>query len=204
MTQSIRLSTRTRHNWLIDATLFAGALLALLTGIYFLFLPIGGFQGGRNPAYGTIYLFTRQTWDDLHTWGGVLMIATVLVHFAFHWDWVKMMARRIWRIAWGDRINFSRGAKINVAIDLAVALGFLATAVSGIYLMFLPRAFQGGANPGWDPGLLFTRSTWDLIHTWGAVVMVVAALLHFFIHWRWISNVTQRFWRSLVPAESSR
>jgi hypothetical protein len=201
MTQVVRLSGRTRHNWLIDVTLFLGALLALLTGMYFLYLPSGGFQGGRNAAYGFTLFFSRQTWDDLHTWGGVLMILAVVVHFAWHWEWVKMMARRVWRILSGDTINFSRGAKINVAVDLGVALGFLATAVSGIYLMFLPRGFQGGANPGWDPGLLFSRLTWDLIHTWGAVVMVIAAMLHFAIHWRWINNVTQRVWRSLMPIQ---
>ena len=197
MTQSIRLSARTRHNWLIDTALFAGAATAVITGIYFLFLPSGGFQGGRNAAYGINLLFNRQTWDDLHTWGGVLMIVTAVVHFAIHWSWVQMMARRIWRNTRGEAINFSRGARINVAVDLGVALGFLATAVSGIYLLFLPRGFQGGANPGWDPSFLFSRTTWDMIHTWGAVIMIIAAILHFVIHWRWITNVTRRFWLSL-------
>lgn len=200
MTQVVRLSTRTKHNWLVDAALFGGAVTAVVTGLYFLFLPSGGFQGGRNAAYGITILFNRQTWDDLHTWGGVLMIATAVVHLAIHWSWVQLMARRIWRNARGEAINFSRGARINVAVDLGVALGFLATAVSGIYLLFLPRGFQGGANPGWDPGFLFSRTTWDLIHTWSAVIMVIAAMLHLVIHWRWITNVTHRFWLSLRPA----
>jgi len=51
------------------------ALLAALSGIYFLFLPVSGYQGGRNPMYGVTVLFERSAWDDLHTWGGVVMIA---------------------------------------------------------------------------------------------------------------------------------
>lgn len=200
MVQPTRLSARTRHNWLIDAALFAGALTALLTGFYFLFLPLGGYQGGRNPAYSYTLLFGRQTWDDLHTWGGVSMIITAVVHLAIHWGWVQMMGRRVWRIARGEQLNFSRGARVNVAIDLAVALGFLVAAVSGITLLFMPRGYQGGSNPGWDPGFLFSRTTWDMLHTWGSVVMVIAAVLHFAIHWRWISNVTRRCWSALRPA----
>jgi hypothetical protein len=203
MTKNSGLSWQTRQNWIIDAAVFIGAVLSLLTGIYFLFLPSGGYQGGRNPAYNVVILFGRQTWDDLHTWGGILMIAAVVVHFAIHWEWVKMMARRVWRIARGQAINFSRGAKINVAVDLVIALSFLATAVSGIYFLFLPHGFQGGRQAGWDPGLLFSRTTWDLVHTWGAVVMVVAAMLHFVIHWRWIANVTRRFFLRTTKARAA-
>ncbi len=195
MTKTGRLSKRTRQNWLIDASVFVGAVLSLVTGIYFLFFPSGGYQGGRNPAYGIVLLFGRQTWDDLHTWGGILMIAAVVIHFTIHWEWVKMMARRTWLMSRGGRVNFSRGAKVNVAINIAIALSFLAAAVSGIYFLILPRGFMGGLQTGWDPGLLFSRTTWDLIHTWSAVVLAVAAMLHFIIHWRWIVNVTSR----LIP-----
>ncbi len=91
------ISKQTRNNWLIDAAVAIGAVVAALTGIYFLFLPAGGYQGGRNPAYGITILFSRQTWDDLHTWFGALMIAAVVIHFAIHWHWVKGMAKRIAR-----------------------------------------------------------------------------------------------------------
>lgn len=197
MKKTIRLSRQTQQNWLIDAAVFAGALLAGLTGIYFLYLPSGGYEGGRNPAYGLSILFGRGTWSDLHTWGGVLMILAVVIHFAIHWQWVKMMSRRIGRAFVGKGKGFSRGAKINLIINLVIGLSFLITAISGIYFLFLPHGYQGGRNLGWDPGLLFSRATWDLFHTWSAVVMILAASLHFFIHWRWVVNVTRRFFLSL-------
>lgn len=197
MKQSIRISKQTRQNWLIDVAVFAGALLAGTSGTYFLFLPSGGYQGGRNPAYGLTLLFARETWHDLHLWGGILMILAVVIHFATHWSWVTMMARRIWHGLTGSGKYFSRGAKVNLTIDLFIGLSFLIAAVTGIYFIFLPSSYAGGRTQGWDPAFLFSRTTWDIIHTWAGTLLIVAASLHIFIHWRWIVNVTRRFFLSL-------
>ena len=56
------LSAKTKKNWLIDAALALGGVIAALSGIYFLFLPSGGYKGGRNPMYGVTILFERHTW----------------------------------------------------------------------------------------------------------------------------------------------
>ena len=198
MSKRISMSKQTRNNWLIDAAVVLGAILAMSSGIYFLFVPSGGYQGGRNPLYGVTILFTRHTWDDLHTWGGVLMITAVVVHFAIHWGWVKMMSRRVVNAARSRGSKLSKGAIINVGIDLAVAASFLLCAVSGVYFLFAPSGgFQGGANPGWDPGFLFSRTTWNLVHTWSGVALIIAAVIHFAIHWRWVKNVTLRLFLSL-------
>lgn len=203
MAQTIRISGRTRLNWLIDAAVFGGAVLASLSGITFLFWT-AGYQGGRNPSYQAMLLFARDTWSDLHIWGGVLMIAAVAIHLAVHWSWVKMMSRRaimsLRNLGSGSKSMLSRGGKINLLVDLAVALSFLITAASGIYFLFAPTGgYQGGRNPGWDPGLLFSRATWDLIHTWAGVIMIIAAIIHFWIHWRWVVNTTRKFFLSLWP-----
>jgi hypothetical protein len=200
MSRPIRMSRQTRTNWVIDAAVLVGGIVAALSGIYFLFLPSGGYQGGRNPAYGITILFDRHSWSDLHTWGGVIMAAAIAVHFVIHWQWVKMMGRRMINAMLSRGATFSRGAKINVAIDALVAASFLVCALSGIYFLFAPSgSYQGGQNPGWDPSWLFSRTTWDLIHTWSGVVLIVAAVVHFAIHWRWVKNVTQRFFLSLLP-----
>ena len=83
-----RVSSQTRRNWWIDAGLFLSAALASISGIYFLFLPVGGYQGGRNPWYGVKIMFTRQTWDLLHTWAGAALIVIAAVHLSLHWYWV--------------------------------------------------------------------------------------------------------------------
>jgi hypothetical protein len=198
MSERITMSTQTQTNWLIDAALFVSAVLAALSGVYFLLMPSGGYQGGRNPWYGVTVLFSRQTWSDLHTWGGVLMIAAAVVHFAIHWGWIKMMSKRVVNAMLCRGSRPSRGARFNVLVDALIALSFLVTAVSGAYLLFAPTGgLQGGRNAEWDPGFLFSRTTWDLIHTWAGVILIVAAVVHFWIHWRWVKNVTKRFFLSL-------
>jgi hypothetical protein len=203
MSKPIRMSRQTRLNWLIDTAVFSGALISILTGLYFLALPIGGYQGGRNPWYGVVILFQRSTWDDLHMWGGILMILAVIIHFSIHWDWVKLMTRRMVKGVRGEGSKLSRGAKVNLAVDGLIGLSFLVTAVSGIYFLFLPTGYNGGRTAGWEPNFLFSRLTWNLIHTWGAVVMILAALVHFVIHWCWVVNVTRRFFLSLRPSRTS-
>jgi hypothetical protein len=37
------LAPQTRRNWLIDAALFLGGIVAVLSGVYFLFVPSEGF-----------------------------------------------------------------------------------------------------------------------------------------------------------------
>lgn len=200
------LSRQTKVNWLLDATVFLGAVLAMLSGIYFLFFVSGGYQGGRNATYGMTLLFSRTTWSDLHTWGGVLMIGAVAVHLGTHLSWVGMMARKIVATMRGQIRGLSKGAKVNIVVDLAIAISFLLVAVSGIYFLFAPTGgFDGGRNAGWDPMFLFSRTTWDLVHTWSAVAMTVAAVAHLAIHWRWVTKVTGRMFnrsskRASLPA----
>ena len=176
------LSATTKKNWLIDAALALGGLLATLSGIYFLYLPVGGYQGGRNPMYGVTILFERHTWEDLHTWSGVAMIAAAAIHLIIHWRWVKMMAVRVVNVIRAGGAGMSRGTRVNVAINLVVAVSFLLVSVSGLYFLFWPA--QGDS-----------AVAWDMIHTWSGVTMIAAVALHLFIHWRWIKNVTARLAR---------
>jgi hypothetical protein len=128
------------------------------------------------------------------------MVVAVVVHFAIHWQWVKRMSRRMVDGMRAGGRSLSRGAKINVAIDALVALSFLVCALSGLYFLLGPSGgYEGGRNLGWDPGFLFSRTIWDLLHTWSGVVMIAAATVHFAIHWRWVKNVTVRFLLSLLP-----
>lgn len=181
-----RISTTTRNNWLVDAALFNSAVIAFLTGIYFLFLPVGGYQGGRNPMYGVTILFERSTWDDLHTWGGVIMIAVAVIHLTLHWSWVVNMTRRAWNDMRKWRSSLNPRGRFNLVLNLVVAVSFLVVAVSSIYFLFIP----GGRSTA-DPMLLFSRGTWDMLHTWSGTVLIVAAVVHFAIHWGWVVKVSR-------------
>jgi hypothetical protein len=195
MSKSNSIASQTRNNWFIDAGLFVGALIASLTGIYFLFLPVGGYQGGRNPMYGIVILFERHTWEDLHLWFGILMIAAAVVHILIHWKWIVSMVKRIFYEITHRESRFNNRSRINLLINAAVGISFLLAAISGIYLLFVP----GGRNAIPDPQIIFTRTTWDLIHTWSGILMINAAVIHFAIHWKWVTKVTQKLFKSLQP-----
>lgn len=187
----------TQKNWWIDTALFGSAIAVTLSGIYFLFLPSGGYQGGRNPLYNVQILFARQTWDDLHTWGGVAMIVAAIVHLAIHWPWVVSMARRTWNEMTGKRAGLNWRGRFNLIINASVALSFALTALSGIYFLFVP-----GGRWAADPMLLFPRTTWDLIHTWAGAALIASAVIHFAIHWKWVTKVTRRMFGMATPSHS--
>jgi preprotein translocase subunit SecY len=191
------VSKQTQKNWWIDAALFSSAVIAALSGIYFLFLPSGGFQGGRNPMYNVQVLFARQTWDDLHTWSGVVMIAAAIIHLAIHWPWVTSMARRTWSELNGKCGCMNPRGRWNLILNTIVAVSFALTATSGVYFLFAP-----GGRRAVDPMFLFTRTTWDLIHTWAGVTLIAAALIHLAIHWKWVVKVTRKMAGMLIPSRS--
>jgi hypothetical protein len=189
------VSKQTQKHWWVNAALFTSAVLAALSGIYFIFLPTGGFQGGRNPLYNIKILFTRQTWDDLHTWGGVAMILAAVIHLALHWSWVVSMARRTWNELTGKCGCMNSRGRWNLIINTVVAVSFIFTALSGIYFLFVP---SGGRAA--DPMILFNRTTWELLHTWSAIVLIATAVIHFVIHWKWVTKVTGKMIKLLFPS----
>jgi hypothetical protein len=192
------VSAQTRRNWLIDAAVFCGAILAGSSGAYFLFIPSAGYQGGRNHWFGITVLFERSTWDALHTWSGVLMILAIALHLGHHWRWIVSMSRKMLRAVMSRDRVLSRRATLNLALNVVIGLSFMVTALSGLYFMFAPAGgYQGGRNAGWDPGFLFARSTWNLMHTWAGITLTIAAIVHFAIHWRWVKSVTVRLLRSI-------
>ena len=189
------IAPQTRNNWLIDAALFLGAVIASITGIYFLFLPVGGYQGGRNPMYGITILFERHTWEDLHIWFGILMIVAALVHIVIHWRWLVSMAKRTWSEIIARQNRFNNRSRANLLINAAIGLSFIITATSGLYLYFVP----GGSHGVTDTVILFTRASWDLIHTWAGILMILAAMIHFSIHWRWVTKVSGKMVKAILP-----
>ncbi len=196
MSSTGSVSPQTRNNWLLDASLFASGLLAVLTGVYFLFLPTNGFAGGRNATHNIQILFDRHTWDNLHTWGSVAMILVAAVHLFWHWSWVTNMARRSWNELNGSGGSMNRRSRWNLILNVVVAGSFLVTAISGIYFLLFPTA-HGSVSA---PVVLFNPITWDLIHTWGGVIFSLAALLHFTIHWKWVTKVTGKLFGQLQHA----
>ena len=192
------LTPRLRQNWWIDALLGLSALLALASSLYFLVFPDGGYQGGRNPYYDLVVIFSRHTWDLLHTWSGAAMIFAAFVHIVIHWSWITGTVVRSWEAMTGKRTGFGSRLTYNILLDLAIAVSFLLCAISGVMFMVFPTTGPEGTL--W----LFDKTVWDLLHTWSGVLMTIAAILHFGLHWKWITNITQKMFPSKQKEISKR
>lgn len=75
---------RTKLNYWVDLIIALAFVLSAISGIVFL-LPLNG-----STVLGVSY----STWDQLHTWGSLLMIAGVLAHLVLHWKWIVAMTRK--------------------------------------------------------------------------------------------------------------
>lgn len=183
------VSPKTRNNWILDAGLFITALVAILSGVYFLVFPDGGYKGGRNPYYGIRILFEREGWEWMHTWIGLAMIAAAVIHLALHWKWVISTTHRIVSGFLQRKSTGNRASWMNVLVDGVLGLGFIMSAISGVYFLLTPDS-KGGTVA--DPMILFSRAAWDNLHTWSSVAFIIAAILHFVIHWGWVTKVTRK------------
>ena len=92
-------------------------------------------------------------------------------------------------------------SRVNLGLDLAIGLAFLAEAVSGFVLWFaLPHVgFQGGRGLGVANTFLLSRVAWLAIHDWAAVLISVGILAHVALHWAWIKCVVRNLWRDAFP-----
>lgn len=184
------LTPKLRQNWWIDASLAIGALLAIISSFYFLAYPNGGYQGGRNPTYNLVVIFSRQTWDLIHTWSGAIMVMAALVHVVIHWDWITGTISRVWQVITGKREGFGFRLTYNILLDAVIALSFIVCSVSGIYFMLFPSSGQTSET------ILFSKTAWDMIHTWSGVIFTMTAVLHIVLHWKWITNITKKMFGS--------
>ena len=80
-------------NYLLDAVIALAFLISAAGGLSFLAMGEGGYQGGRNTAFSTVFLgVSRSSWSDLHLLASLIMIAGVIVHIVLHWDWIKRLS----------------------------------------------------------------------------------------------------------------
>ena len=80
----------------------------------------------------------------------------------------------------------------NYWVDVAIALGFVASALSGAVFL-LPGDVSAGV-------LGVALGTWSNLHSWSSLLLIVGVGAHLALHWRWIVHMTCRQARRLLPA----
>jgi hypothetical protein len=86
--------SKAKLNYVIDVIIGLSFVVSALSGAILFFAP-SGFQGGRNPYYlQTVLFLSTHTWDTLHTWSSMAMIAGVGAHLVLHWEWMVCMTKK--------------------------------------------------------------------------------------------------------------
>jgi hypothetical protein len=87
----MRKATR---NYILALVMALLALFQAVSGfVLWLVLPRGdGYQGGRSIAGGT-FLWSRNSWMNIHDWTAVALVVIVVIHIILHWGWIVRMTR---------------------------------------------------------------------------------------------------------------
>jgi hypothetical protein len=88
---------RSLRNYIVDIIMLLLAAFEAVSGfVLWLILPRGGgYQGGRGLTEAT-FLWSRDTWLDLHNWVAVALVVVVVLHLVLHWRWIVYMTRTFW------------------------------------------------------------------------------------------------------------
>lgn len=75
-------------NYWVDMVIALAFLVAGVSGV--LLWPVLGLVARYEYLLGVHVL----TWSDIHSWGGIVMMAGILAHLILHWRWLACMTRR--------------------------------------------------------------------------------------------------------------
>ena len=80
-------------------------------------------------------------------------------------------------------------------IDVALFIAAVVVLLSSMYFLYAPTGYQGGRNPAYNADWILARTTWDQLHTWFGIGMILVAAVHFVLHWNWFVMMGKRVWR---------
>lgn len=91
----------------------------------------------------------------------------------------------------------NKKAKINYLVDLLALLSFLGTALSSLIIyFFLPSGIrQGGQALFWG----ISKRDWAEFHEITGLIFIALALIHLFLHLKWIGATTRCLFRKKDP-----
>lgn len=88
------MSNKARVNYALDAVIAIAFIISAASGLVLWLDGPGGYRGGRNPAYReAIVGLSRATWNDLHAWVSLVMMAGIGLHLVLHWQWIWCTTR---------------------------------------------------------------------------------------------------------------
>lgn len=162
------MTNKTKHNFWLDANIFAALLMTTITGfILWLVIP---------HKLDVIYLgFSRSVWTATHICSGIAGLASIVMHIILHWDWLKALR--------GRRLSgMPEKLRANRVVDRIMWITYIATNVFGA----LAWALHFGDD-------IYIVRVPDRLHVAFGVMWTIFAIVHLVLHWKWIKSTSQRF-----------
>lgn len=92
------MKSKAKMNYWVDVVIAVAFIVSIVSGLILYLGPSGGYQGGRNPAYGqTVLLLSHHQWSELHTWSSIAMAAGAFLHLVLHWSWLVCMTKNLFK-----------------------------------------------------------------------------------------------------------
>ena len=83
--------------------------------------------------------------------------------------------------------------KTNYVVDFLMTLSFIVTAITGLIIFFfLPSGVRQGSTQTF---LGIIKGTWSFVHDWSGILFITLIILHFILHWNWITRMTKMFFK---------
>jgi cytochrome b subunit of formate dehydrogenase len=82
--------TKATRNYLTFAAMALLGLIQLVSGFVLWQVLPGGYRGGGG---GGTFLWSRETWIDIHAWSALVLIAIVILHIILHWGWIVRLTK---------------------------------------------------------------------------------------------------------------
>ena len=86
------------QNFILFTLMSLSALFQAVSGfVMWLALPHEGYRGGRGIGTDeqATFLWTRDTWIDIHDWVAVALLVLLMIHLILHWKWIVYQTKRI-------------------------------------------------------------------------------------------------------------
>ncbi len=134
--------------------------------------------------FAALLVAFNPAWTGLaiHEWLSLAAIIPLLVHVIINWDATLRVIERFL-----DRLVHA--SRVNILVDTALFVSTIAVMLSGL---MVSQTIAGLLDLATAPNQL-----WVAIHSLTADTTIALLLVHFALHWRWVTSVAFR----LVPAE---
>jgi hypothetical protein len=131
-----------------------------------------------TALFTAILIASHPTWTGIgfHEWLACLLVLPALYHLAINWDWAIRVAAKL-------AVRLKAASRANFVVDLVLFLATVTVMLSGV--MVLP-----GVVPTENGTVVL--GVWLRAHRLSSDVAVVAMLVHFALHARWMAHVARR------------